>query len=139
VDHPVLAPGGEQRVATAGTLAVEVDDDLAVLPLDDLVGALVPDEHPPGAVLATRDLAVEAQVLERVVLGAHCQVVALGGQRHPLGQRPRRQRALVLEPEVPVQAGGVVLLDHEAVPGRRPFAAERLGRLRRVALGAVLA
>ena len=35
--------------------------------------------------------------------------------RHALRHRPRHQHAVALQPEVPVQRAGVVLLDHERV------------------------
>jgi gas vesicle protein len=140
VDHPVgLAPGAEQRVAAADALAVERDDDLAVAPGVALVRAGVPDRHRPRAVVALRDLAVELEVLERVVLGAHGLAVLVGVRRDPVRDRPRRERALVLEPQVPVQPPRVVLLDHEAPAGRRRGrVAGRLGRAGEVAHAAVL-
>ena len=53
-------------------------------------------------------------------------------------QRPRGEHAVVLQAQVPVQARGVVLLDHEAaVPGGAVAAAARLGGLLEVALRAV--
>ena len=60
---------GEQRVARVDALAVQRDLDLARLPLQAVVGAAIPDRHRAGAVLALWDLALEVEVLERVVLG----------------------------------------------------------------------
>ena len=60
---------------------------------------------------------MELEVLERVVLGAHGQPVLVRVLRDAARQRPGGERALVLEPQVPVEAARVVLLDHEA--GRR--------------------
>ncbi len=71
----------EQDVLPAHPLAVERDHDLLVTPLVDLERAAVEDLHRPGAVVALRDLAVEVQVFERVVLGLDRQVVALRGRR----------------------------------------------------------
>ena len=115
VDHPVLAARAEQDVAALQALAVEGDHHLVLAPLVQLVGAAVPDPHRPGAVLALRDVAVELEVLERMVLGAHGEVVALGIGRDALRHRPRGERALVLEPQVPVQRPGVVLLHDVAL------------------------
>ena len=96
----------------------------------------------PGAVLAARDLALEVEVLERVVLGGGGEVVLPGLLRQALRDRPGGEHAVALEAQVPVQAPGVVLLDHE--PRRSPRRAgacppARLGvaaksRLRAVAL-----
>ena len=143
VDHPVVlrVPGladREQSVASGQPLAVKGHLDLALLPLVDVERALVPDRHRAGAVLTLRDLAVELEVLERVVLGAHREPVVRWIRRNAVGDRPRREHAVVLEPQIPVQAGGVVLLDDEPVPVA--VAGVDAGGLRRgveVALGAV--
>jgi hypothetical protein len=113
---PVVA-GADEDVAALGPPPAQPDDDLPRVPLLRLVRAGVPDRHPAAAVLARRDLAGELQVLDGVVLGAHGQPhgVRLGGQA--LGHRPRRQHAVALQPHVPVQAAGVVLLHHEPVVG----------------------
>ena len=95
------------------------DLDLARLPLELLVGAAVPDRHRAGAVVALRDLAVEVEVLERVVLGADREAVVLRLLGQAVRDRPRRERAVVLEAQVPVQARGVVLLDDEPRALRR--------------------
>jgi len=93
---------------------VEYDLDLTVGPPLALVGAPVPDDHTAGAVLARRDLSLEVQVLERVVLGLHRQPVHTRLERDALRYRPRGGHAVVLEPEVPVQSTSVVLLHHES-------------------------
>jgi hypothetical protein len=49
-----------------------------------------------------------------VVLDVDREVVALGVRGDSLGNGPGHQRAVALEPEVPVEAAGVVLLDDEA-------------------------
>ena len=134
VDHPVLAAGLEQDVLAAHALAVERDHDLLVTPLVDLEGAAVEDLHRPGAVVALRDLAVEVQVLERVVLGLDRQVVALGVDGDALRDRPADERALVLEPQIPVhRARGVLLHDEPQLLARldRPGG---FGRVLEVAL-----
>ena len=143
MDHPVLAPGVKQGVAAAHPLAVEAQHDLASLPLLGRVRAAVPDPHPPAAVLALGDVAGEVEVLERVVLRVDREPVAVGVPRHAARERPRRQHPVVLEPQVPVQARRVVLLDDEAAGFavrvvRRSSFVVRLGRLIEVALGAVV-
>src|SRR3954447_11378602 len=81
VDHPVLRAlplvEREERVAAADALALQRDLHLARLPLELLVRAAVPDPHRPRAVVALRDLAVELEVVERVVLRAHGEAVVL--------------------------------------------------------------
>ena len=80
------------------------------------------------------DVAVEVEVLHRVVFGPHREVVLARVDGIPFGTRPRREHAVVLEAEVPVQPRGVVLLDDEpphAVGGPRlwpaPSSARRPG------------
>jgi len=115
VDQPVLlTPRLEERVPALNALPVEGDDHLVRLPFVELVRARVPDPHLAGAVLSLRDVALELQVLDRMVLGAHCLAVLLGILRDAVGDRPRGGRAVVLEPQVPVKARRVVFLDYEA-------------------------
>ena len=56
-----------------------------------LVGAAVPDRHRPRAVLALRDLTLELEVLERVVLGVHREPVLVGVCRDSARAAPRRR------------------------------------------------
>ncbi len=92
VDHPVLAVGGEEHVATLRPLAVEDDHDFAVAPLLGFVGPLVPDRDLPAAVFTGRDGSVEGAVLEWMVLDMNREVVLLRGEREALRQRPGRRR-----------------------------------------------
>lgn len=77
------------------------------------VRAAIPDDDLTGAVIAFRDDALEAAVVEGVVLdvGGHALVLRVqgGAARH----RPRDEDAIDFEAEVPVHAGGGVLLDNE--------------------------
>jgi hypothetical protein len=116
MDHPVVPAGAEQCVLALHPLAVERDDDLVLLELVAVVGPAVPDDHLAGPVVALGDLSLEVDVVERMVLDVHGQVVALGVLRDPLWQGPRDEHTVPLQPEVPVQPPGVVLLDDEA-PG----------------------
>ena len=142
VDHPVLGlvvlVDGKQRVAPLHALALQEHLELARLPLEHVVGPAVPDAHRARAVLALGDLALELQVLERMVLGVHRQAVVLGRLGQAVGDGEGDEHAVVLEAQVPVQARGVVLLDDEtaAVAGRR-LLPHGLGRLLRRALGPV--
>ena len=100
---------------------------------------MVVDGHRPGAVLALGDLAVEVEVLERVVLRAHREPVVLGVVGDAVGDRPGQEHAVVLEPQIPVQRARVMLLDDEprvlAGPLRRGPAGLRRGL--EIALGAI--
>src|SRR5438132_9647647 len=68
VDHPVVAAGLEEDVAALHPLALELEHNLTLSPLDGLVGAPVPDRHSAPAVLALRALPGELEFLERVDL-----------------------------------------------------------------------
>ena len=135
VDHPVLGlllpADREQRVARVDSLAVECDLDLARLPLQRLVCAVVPDRHRAGAVVAGRYLARELEVLQRVVLGVRRDEVDLRFERHAARQRPRDEDTVALEAKVPVEAPRRVLVDYKARL-RIGFAGFLAGRLRRV-------
>ena len=116
--------------------------DALIVEAVHLVALLVPDRHVPGAIGALGDLPLEGEVLERVVLGADGEAVLGGVERQPLGHRPRDEHSVPLEPKVPVEAAGVMLLDHEArirsLPGGEgQMVAVRLGRLPEVTLPAV--
>ena len=67
----------------------------------------------PAPYWPRRDLALEVEVLERVILGGGGEVVVPRRLGQALRERPRGEHAVVLEPQIPVQAPGVVLLDHE--------------------------
>ena len=115
----------EQRVLAVDLLAVQRDDHLVVAQLLGFVGAGVPDASSSPRRTALRDVAAEREVLHRVVLGAHREVVRLVQQRDALGHRPRPEHAVVLEAEVPVETAGVVLLHDEArFAGSRCFRCE---------------
>ena len=114
-----------------------------------LVGAAVPDPHLAGAVLSLGDLPFEVAVLQGVVLDVDRQVVAAGVFRDAPGQSPGDEHPVPLQPEVPVQPSGVVLLDDEPQglrrllgfrrPLRRGLGALRLGAGPEVPLRPVLA
>ena len=100
---------------------MEVEDELALLPQDEVEGAAVPDLDGARAV-PRGDHAVEVHVLDRMVLHLDRQATHAGLLGRPLGDGPALQHAVQLEPEVVVEVAGVVLLDDEA---RAP----RLGNL----------
>jgi hypothetical protein len=75
VDHPVLAPRGEEDVAPRGPCAVQDDHDLVVPPFLQVIGTAVPEAHVTAAILSFRDVTGERGVLERMVLGVDGQVV----------------------------------------------------------------
>ena len=123
VDHPVVAAGPEQHVAAVQALAVEGDHHLVVAELVRLVGPAVPDLHRPGAVLAGRDVAVEVDVLERVVLGVDRQVVARRDRAGSPSGRPTRRarrRARAAGPSADAGRGAPARRSARAAPPRPP-------------------
>src|SRR5581483_10252546 len=60
-----------------------------------------------------RDLAVEVEVLDRMVLGVGREAVVPRLLRHALRDGPGGERAVALQAQVPVQAPRAVLVDHE--------------------------
>src|SRR5439155_17386567 len=129
----------DERPGPLEPLAMQAHRQPAVLLLlDELVGAAVPDLDRAGAVLALRDLAFEARVVERVVLDVDGERPLAGVERDALRHGPARERAVTLEAEVVVKPPGVVALDDED----RLLAAflalsEGFGGLLRVALSAI--
>ena len=100
---------------------------------------LVPDHDTAGAVLAFRDLAFEAAVVERVVLDLHGQPPVLGIQARLFRHGPALEHAVVLEPEVVVEPRRIVFLHDELQAAVRcAFArAAGLGCSREIALIAI--
>src|SRR5262249_29710560 len=143
-DQPVLLlavePRGDERPDAVEALPVQANGQPAVpLLLEELVAATVPDLDRPGAVLALRDLPFETCVLQRMVLDVDGEMLLARLERHTLGNRPRRERSVALEPEVVVEPAGVVPLDDEdRLPCAAAAALERLGRPSGVALAPVL-
>lgn len=131
VDQPVArAAHREERVLAGRPFAVEGEDDLVGLHLVDLVGAGVPLRAATRTEAAVEVVTLVVEELERVVLGGDREPVLLRVPRQAARERPRAQGALVFEAEVPVQPGGVVLLDHEASDvGHRSSLAVRKGRV----------
>ena len=113
MDHPVPVLRLEEHEAIGHPGAVEHELDLGVRPLLHLVVAAVPDRHLAAAVLAFGYLPLEGRVLEGVVLGVHREMVLLRRFGKPFGESPRSEHATALQPQVPVETPGMVLLDHE--------------------------
>ena len=145
-----LAPRAHQREAPAQLVPVQVQVELAELaalgrgsPVHRAVRAAVPDDHRAGTVVAGRDHALEAGVLQGMILGAHGEPLLGGVERRAAGDRPACQHTVDLQPQVPVHVARGVLLHHEqaACAGRQrarsPLLSEGLGRARAVPLLAV--
>jgi hypothetical protein len=104
-------------------LAVEAELELALaIALDGIAlallwgpGAAVPEEDGAAAVLPLGDDPLEATVIQRMVLDVDGQALLAGIEARPLGHGPAPQHAFHLQPEVVVQARGVMALHHETM------------------------
>src|SRR5689334_23351166 len=95
---------------------------------------LIPQHHGAAAIFPFGDGPFEPAVVERMILGPHRQAVFARIEARPLGHGPALEHAVELEPEIPVQPRGLVLLDDEAVALALELTAPGLLRLREVAL-----
>ena len=120
-EEPVLAVTAANQGEGASEFAPK-ELEFEVAPLQHLLriaveparGAPVPNHHRAAAVLAFGDPALEVEIFQRVVLHVNGQALLSRVQTRPLGDGPRREHAVDLEPEVIVQAAGGMLLDHKA-------------------------
>ena len=116
---PITGLANAHQLPQAGQLfAVQPKDELALLHAlarvaDRFPRAAIPDDDVAGAVLLRRDRAFERTVRDRMVLDMDRHALFGGVVARSLRHRPRPQHAVELEPEVVVQPGGRVLLDHE--------------------------
>jgi hypothetical protein len=107
---------------------VEHDDDLVRLPLLTLICPPIPDRDLPGTVVAGRDRALEVDVAQRMVLDVHGLAIVLWVLGDAIGDRPRDERAVVLQPQVPMKTAGMMLVNHEPRADPRPPVGRGLGR-----------
>ncbi len=145
--RPVLRPRLEPDQHELAVQPGAVQDELQ-LPLVERrrgFGALrfprpaIPGLDGAGAVVAFGDDAGKIGVVQRVVLGAHGEALVGGVERRPPRHGPAPQDAAVLKPEIPVQPGRVVLLDHEdrLAVASLPVARGGFGRRRKIAAGPI--
>src|SRR5581483_1806582 len=142
-DEPVLLLAvqmrGNECPRPLEPFAVESHGEPAVLLLlQQVVRAAVPDLDRSRAVLPLWDLALEAPVVERMILDVHGQRAHARLEGKPLRHGPRRERPVAFEAEVVMQPARVVALDHERRRTLVRTAGERLLRLLRVAFSPVL-
>src|SRR5690606_335936 len=102
--------------------------------------AVVELRNVPAAVVALRDLALEAGVIHRMVFDLDGHPLDVGIVRGTLRHRPALQRVADLQPEIVMPTAGMVQLHHEqrALALRQPLARLRLAGFRELPLAAVL-
>ncbi len=136
--HPHEHPAAMQALAFEDELEVALLQSLVRVALRQPVAA-VPELHRAAAILAFGNGALEVAVVERMVLDLDRQPLDRRIERRTLGHRPRLEGAVELQPEIVVQARGVMALHHEAqrLAGGDGRLAGRLLGLAEVALGAI--
>ena len=75
--------------------------------------AFVPDDDLAGAVLAGRYRAFKTGIGNRMVFDVHRHALVMGVEAGPFWNRPAFHRAIEFQPEVVMQPGCPVLLNHE--------------------------
>ena len=115
--HPHQYPTAMQLVA------IQREFQVALLEaLFRIVGfpiTAVPKLHGAAAILAFGNGAFEIAVVERMILDLDRQPLVVGIQRWAFGDRPGLEHAVEFQPEIIMQSGRIVLLDHEAALFRR--------------------
>ena len=98
-------------------------------------GPPVPDHDRAGAIFAFGDHALEAAILQGMVLDLNRKALLAGDEARAFGHGPALQHSVQLEAEIIVKPPGGMLLDDIGIAGLR-FAppASRLRRLREVPL-----
>src|ERR1051326_9230336 len=91
--------------------------------------AAVPDDDRAAAVLALGDVALELEIVERMVFGANRKPLLARHQARSSRHRPALEHAVELEPQIVMQPARRVLLHHELPAGAGPQL--RLGLPRR--------
>ncbi len=136
--HPHQQPFALHPLAVQDEMQMPFLQCLArVLAGDRLPGAVIPQHHRPAAIFLFGNRTLEIAISERVILGPHRQPLVLGIETWPLRHRPAFQDTVQLQPEIIMEAGGVMLLDDEALPTRPPALPLGLARLAEIALGVV--
>ena len=132
-----------QRPAPVELEAAQIEEQLAGLEprariLHRHPHALVPEDDRAGSVVALRNHALELRIVQRMVLHVDGHALVLRVGRWSPGNGPREQHAVKLQPEIPVESGGIVLLHDEEAAPRQSRAPEGLRGAGSRALGAVL-
>src|SRR5207249_4675734 len=101
--------------------------------------AAVPHDHGATAVLAPRDVALELEVLHRVVFGLHREPFLVSDEARPVRDDPALEHAIELEPQVIVQAPRRVHLHNELAAQIGPRLRGRLAGLAEITLALIFA
>ena len=78
----------------------------------------VPQHDRAAAILTLGNRPFEVAVIERMIFDLDRKPLVMGIERRPFGDSPGFENAIQLEPQIVVEAGGVVLLNDESATGR---------------------
>ena len=133
--HPHQHPAAVQLVAMQREFQVALLE--AALGIIGFPDAAIPQHDGAAAILVVRDGAFEIAVVQRVILDLDRQPLVVRIERGSSRHRPGFEDAVELQPQIVMQPGRVMLLDHEPpLFGRRDL--DVAGGLRRLAEIALL-
>ncbi|MHC2386025.1 hypothetical protein ACVIHB_000841 [Bradyrhizobium liaoningense] len=112
VAHAHQDPASMQLLAVQGELQIALLE--AGFRIIRFPRAAVPQHHRAAAILPFRNRAFEIAIVERMVFHLDRQPLVVRIEGGSFRHRPGLEHAVEFEPEIVVQAAGVVLLDHEA-------------------------
>ena len=133
--HPHQHPAAVQLVAMQREFQVALLE--AAIGIIGFPGAAIPQHDGAAAILVVRDGAFEIAVVQRVILDLDREPLVVRIERGSSRHRPGFEDAVELQPQIVMQPGRVMLLDHEPpLSGRRDL--DVAGGLRRLAEIALL-
>ncbi len=134
--HPHQHPAAVQLVAVQREFQVALLE--AAIGIVGFPGAAIPQHDGAAAILVVGNGAFEIAIVQRMILDLDREPFVARIERWPPRHRPGFEDAIEFQPQIVMQAGRVMLLDHEApLFGRRDL--DVAGGLRRLAEIALLA
>ena len=110
--HPHEMPSPLDPCAVEGEFQMALGETFVGI-ADRGPAAAIPHDHRAAAVLALRNVALEVEILDRMVLGAHREPLLAQREARAAGDGPALEHAVELEPQVVVKPAGGMLLHHE--------------------------
>ena len=108
-----------QTLALEGKLEIALRQHLLGGPRSvQLPIAAVPQHDRAAAILTLGNGTFEVAIIKWMVFDLDRKPLVMGIERRPFGHGPGFENAIQFEPQIVVEAGGVVLLDDKAATGR---------------------
>src|ERR1051325_1464422 len=112
-----------------------------IIALEQLVRTNIPHHDSAAAVLTLRNNALELEVIDRMVFSGHRQSFFTFRIRRALGDSPRFENIMHLQPEIVMKMTGCMFLDYKTPPASLTAPAHRqrcrFGSFGEIALRAV--